>query len=75
MNGALVYDDYLILCNKNKIIGLNDTKNQIQPSSVDLSLSSECYEIKASFLSPNCKVRNKLKNLKYLRKIKLILLN
>ena len=65
MNGALVYDDYLILCNKNKITGLNDTKNQIQPSSVDLSLSAECYEIKASFLSPNCKVRNKLKKISY----------
>ena len=61
MNGSLVYDDYLYLINKNKIIGLQDKFSQIQPSSIDLSLSDECYEIKTSFLSPNCRVRDKLK--------------
>ena len=61
MSGALVFDDYLDLVNQKKITGLIDKKLQIQPSSVDLSLSNECYEIKASFLSPKTKVRNKLK--------------
>jgi dCTP deaminase len=63
MNGALVYDDYLKLCKNKYIIGINNKTNQIQPSSVDLSLSSECYQIKASFLSPKNKVREKLKKI------------
>ena len=63
MNGSLVYDDYLNLCKNKNIIGLNNKIKQIQPSSVDLSLSSECYEIKASFLSPKNKVREKLKKI------------
>ena len=70
MIGALVYDDYLSLLKNNKIIGLKDNKSQIQPSSVDLSLSDECYEIKTSFLSPNCRVRDKLKK-NYSKKINL----
>ncbi len=60
MIGALVYDDYLNLFIKKHITGIKNTKSQIQPSSVDLSLSNECYELKASFLSPNSKVRDKL---------------
>ena len=63
MKGTLVYDDYLFLFKKNNIKGLIDKKKQIQPSSVDLSLSSECYEINASFLSPKNKVRDKLKKI------------
>ncbi|MDC0343102.1 2'-deoxycytidine 5'-triphosphate deaminase [Alphaproteobacteria bacterium] len=63
MIGALTYNDYLNLVNKKKINGLIDIISQIQPSSVDLSLSNECYEIKASFLAPNCKVRDKLKKI------------
>ncbi|MDC3075143.1 2'-deoxycytidine 5'-triphosphate deaminase [Pelagibacteraceae bacterium] len=63
MNGSLVYQDYINLINKNFIIAKNINKNQIQPSSIDLSLSEECYEIKHSFLSYNSKVRNKLKDL------------
>ena len=59
MNGALVYEDYLSLYNKGNILGLKFHKFQIQPSSIDLSLSDECYEIKTSFLSPNNKVRDK----------------
>ena len=70
MNGALVFDDYLSLLKRNKITGLLDSKSQIQPSSVDLSLSDECYEIKTSFLSPNCRVRDKLKRV-YSKKINL----
>lgn len=70
MNGALVHDDYLLLLKKNKINGLQDIKSQIQPSSVDLSISNECYEIKISFLSPNCRVRDKLNKI-YSKKINL----
>ena len=60
MNGTLVYEDYLLLYNDNKIKSLGFKKSQIQPSSIDLSLSEECYEIKTSFLSPDNKVRDKL---------------
>ena len=63
MNGSLVYQDYINLIDKNFIIAENIKQNQIQPSSIDLSLSEECYEIKYSFLSYNSKVREKLKNL------------
>lgn len=70
MNGALVYDDYLSLLKKKIITGLQSNKSQIQPSSVDLSLSEECYEIKTSFLSPNCRVRDKLNDI-YSKKISL----
>tara|TARA_B100000963_G_C22556592_1_gene639318 strand:+ start:149 stop:1201 length:1053 start_codon:yes stop_codon:yes gene_type:complete len=63
MNGSLVYQDYINLLNKNFIINENINKNQVQPSSLDLSLSEECYEIKHSFLSYNSKVRSKLKDL------------
>ena len=63
MNGSLVYQDYINLINKNFIIAKNIGNNQIQPSSMDLSLSEECYEIKYSFLSYNSKVRDKLKDL------------
>ena len=63
MNGSLVYQDYIKLIEKNLIISENIAKNQIQPSSIDLSLSEECYEIKYSFLSYNSKVRDKLKDL------------
>ena len=61
MNGALVYQDYLNLIKKKQIVNQNIEKRQIQPSSIDLSLSEECYEIKHSFLAYNSKVRNKLK--------------
>ncbi len=70
MNGSLVYQDYINLINRNFIIAENVIKNQIQPSSIDLSLSEECYEIKYSFLSYNSKVRDKLKDLA-IRKINL----
>ena len=63
MNGSLVYQDYINLISKNLIITKNIESNQIQPSSLDLSLSEECYEIKYSFLSYNSKVRDKLKDL------------
>ena len=63
MNGSLVYQDYINFINKNLIIAENIKNNQIQPSSIDLSLSEECYEVKHSFLSYNSKVRDKLKDL------------
>ena len=61
MSGALVYGDYLKLIKQKKIIGIINNESQIQPSSVDLSLSNECYEISTSFLSLKSKVRDKLK--------------
>jgi dCTP deaminase len=70
MSGALIYSDYFDLANQNRIIGIIDKESQIQPSSIDLSLSNECYEINASFLSTKTKVRDKLKNL-YLKKLNL----
>ncbi len=63
MNGSLVYQDYINLIKKKFIISNNIEKTQIQPSSLDLSLSEECYEVKHSFLSYNSRVRNKLKKL------------
>ena len=58
--GSLIYDDYFELLENNKIINREFTSSQIQPSSIDLTLSEECYEIKASFLSSNVSVRSKL---------------
>ena len=63
MKGSLVYEDYLDLVKSKKITSSTFELNQIQPSSIDLSLSDECYEIKYSFLSPNSTVRKKLENL------------
>ena len=58
MNGSLTYQDYINLITKNIIKGSTNIQNQIQPSSIDLTLSDECYEIKSSFLSPNNRIRN-----------------
>ena len=58
--GSLIYEDYCSLIRKNILLLNNFNKNQIQPSSIDLTLSEECYEIKSSFLSLNNKVREKL---------------
>ena len=63
MNGSLVYQDYINLIKRKQIINENIEKEQIQPSSLDLSLSEECFEIKHSFLPYNSKVREKLKKL------------
>ena len=49
MSGALVYEDYISLCKNKKINGIKSINLQIQPSSVDLSLNEECYEIKKAF--------------------------
>ena len=63
MNGSLTFDDYEKLIKNKEITSLNYHKSRIQPSSMDLTLSSECYELKFSFLSPKGKIRNKLKTL------------
>ena len=63
MIGSLVYSDYLKLFKQKQILSNFFDLKQIQPSSLDLSLSDECYEIKYSFLSPNTKVRDKMKDL------------
>ena len=60
MSGALTFDDYKKLISEKKLFSKNKKKIIIQPSSVDLSLSNECYEISSSFLSPYKSVRNKL---------------
>jgi len=62
--GSLTYQDYKILFAKKEITYSNFLLTQIQPSSVDLTLSNECYEISASFLSASDSVRNNLKKVK-----------
>jgi len=64
MNGALTYDDYKALINERDLEGSKNIYNQIQPSSIDLTLSDECYEIKSSFLSPKTYIREKLPKMK-----------
>ena len=61
--GSLVFSDYFELLKNNNIVNKNYISSQIQPSSIDLTLSEECYEITASFLSPKCSIRNKLKDI------------
>ena len=60
--GSLIYNDYKKFFNSNIISSNNFNLNQLQPSSIDLTLSDECYEISTSFLSPNNKVKDKLYN-------------
>ena len=60
--GSLVYEDYINLFKKKNINYNKYTPSQIQPSSLDLTLSEECYEIEASFLSPNTNIRDRLGN-------------
>ena len=58
--GSLTSQDYVNLFKNKKITNTNFIKSQIQPSSVDLTLSDEGYEISASFLSLKENTRNKL---------------
>ena len=60
MNGPLTFDDYKYLIANRNLVGINNETSQIQPSSIDLTLSEECYEIQNSFLSPNKNLREKL---------------
>ena len=61
--GSLVHEDYFDLFKNNNINYNKYTSSQIQPSSLDLTLSEECYEIEASFLSPDTNIRDKLTNI------------
>ena len=61
--GSLIHSDYKNLLNKEYIYNKSYKENQIQPSSMDLTLSEECYEIKASILSPKSNVRDILKKI------------
>jgi len=63
MIGSLNYFDYKKLINQKNILSKHKIIEQIQPSSIDLTLSEECYEIKSSFLSPKNKVSKKIKEL------------
>ena len=45
------------LINKKKIYSLKSiNKKQVQPASLDLTLSNKCYRIKASFIPNNIKI-------------------
>ncbi len=59
-NGSLTYADYYYFLKKKFINTDSFDYNQIQPSSVDLTLSNECYMINASFLAHNERVKSKL---------------
>ena len=61
--GSLTNEDYHLLIEKKYIHSKNFNKNQIQPSSIDLTLSEECYEISASFLSSSANIRENLKDI------------
>ena len=63
MKGSLTFSDYKKLIKNREIITSKNAEKRIQPSSMDLTLSNECYELKYSFLSPSDKIRNKLKKL------------
>ena len=63
MIGSLTFNDYIKLIKTKKIITSKNSARKIQPSSMDLTLSNECYELKYSFLCPKGKIRNKLKKL------------
>jgi len=63
MNGSLTYNDYKNLILQNRIQGKFKNYKQVQPSSIDLTLGSECYEIKSSFLSQKKLIRDKLSDL------------
>ena len=60
LRGSLTYSDYKKLFDSDIILTNNLKLNQLQPSSIDLTLSDECYEINSSFLSPNSKVIEKI---------------
>ena len=62
-NGSLTYQDYKKLVKDKKILSEYFVGKQIQPSSIDLTLSEECFEIAASFLSSENMVRENLKKI------------
>ena len=52
-----------LLRNKNIYSNKKIKKNQIQPASLDLTLSNKCYRIKASFIPNNLKISEVIKEL------------
>ena len=62
LEGSITFDDYIKFFEKKVISSKYYNKKQIQPSSIDLTLSDECFEVSSSFLSNNDKVKNKLRN-------------
>ena len=70
LKGSLTYEDYSDLHKNHQISADNFLLSQIQPSSVDLTLSEECYEISASFLSSINNVRENIKKT-FIKKINL----
>tara|TARA_B100000886_G_scaffold335894_1_gene293748 strand:- start:481 stop:1539 length:1059 start_codon:yes stop_codon:yes gene_type:complete len=63
MIGSLIHEDYMKLFVSKKIISPFLNHDQIQPASLDLTLSDECYEIKYSFVCHDSTVRKKLHKL------------
>ena len=59
MRGSLTFNDYIKLIKTKKIITSENATKRIQPASMDLTLSNECYELKYSFLCPKGTIRNK----------------
>ena len=61
--GSLIHEDYHKMVDKKYIRSNSFKNNQIQPSSIDLTLGEEGYEINASFLSPYKNVKEELKDI------------
>ena len=59
-DGALVHNDYQKLFDNKNVVYDKFLHSQIQPSSIDLTLSNECYQITSSFLSSNAKVIDRM---------------
>ena len=49
-------EQILALINEKKFILIGQFSSQIQPASLDLTLSDKCYRIKASFIPNNLKI-------------------
>ena len=61
LRGSLTYSDYKKLFDSDIILTNNLKLNQLQPSSIDLTLSDECYEINSSFygiIETKCTLKN-----------------
>ena len=63
MIGSLTDIDYFNLYNERQLVSCHLT-DQIQPSSLDLTLSEECYEIECSFVQQHSKKKIKKFNYK-----------
>ena len=50
--------------NKKKIYSVKSiNKKQVQPASLDITLSNKCYRVKASFIPNNIKISDVIKEL------------